>query len=138
MLRSTTRPNVIIHAFGDDRLRRKRLVPECEPSGADLVNSAQNLKCQSHFICCSARRCISDEMTAMAPCAMRPPASSSTWGRTGRNNGGVLRTTLLSVLKTSRWLPGYQPAGIPAVKKSAGYARRFSRVESFGRGFFNN
>ena len=26
---------------GDDRLRRKRMVPDCEPSGAELVNSAQ-------------------------------------------------------------------------------------------------
>ncbi len=28
--------------LGDDRLRRERLVPECEPSGAELVKSAQN------------------------------------------------------------------------------------------------
>jgi len=45
---------------GDDRLRRERLFPECEPSGAELVNSAQNIKCQPHFICCYAPRCISD------------------------------------------------------------------------------
>jgi len=30
---------------GDDRLRRERLVPECEPSGAELVKSAQKIKC---------------------------------------------------------------------------------------------
>lgn len=30
-------------AIGDDRLRRRRLVPDCEPRGADLVNSAQQI-----------------------------------------------------------------------------------------------
>ena len=33
---------------GDDWLRRRRLVPDCEPRGADLVNSAQTIKCQPH------------------------------------------------------------------------------------------
>ena len=28
---------------GDDRLRRERLVPDCEPRGADLEKSAQTL-----------------------------------------------------------------------------------------------
>src|SRR5215212_5349121 len=51
---------------GDDRLRRERLVPECEPRGAELVNSAQKIKCQSHFIRCYAPRCISDNITAGA------------------------------------------------------------------------
>ena len=32
--------------FGDDRLRREKLAPDCEPRGADLVNSAQKIKCQ--------------------------------------------------------------------------------------------
>ena len=48
---------------GDDRLRRERLVPECEPRGAELVKSVQNIKCQSHFIRCYAPRCISDSIT---------------------------------------------------------------------------
>jgi hypothetical protein len=52
---------------GDDRLRRERLVPECEPSGAELVNSAQKLKCQSHFIRCYAPRCISDKHNSRSP-----------------------------------------------------------------------
>ncbi len=30
-------------AIGDDRLRRRRLVPDCEPRGAEIVNSAQQL-----------------------------------------------------------------------------------------------
>ena len=34
----------IIRLTGDDRLRRKRLVPDCEPRGADLEKSAQNFK----------------------------------------------------------------------------------------------
>jgi len=51
---------------GDDRLRRERLVPECEPRGAELVNSAQTIKCQSHFLRCYAPRCISDNITAGA------------------------------------------------------------------------
>jgi len=34
--------------LGDDRFRRERLVPKCEPSGAELVNSAQTIKCQQH------------------------------------------------------------------------------------------
>jgi hypothetical protein len=38
----------IILAHGDDWLRRLRLVVYCEPSGADLVNSAQKIKCQKH------------------------------------------------------------------------------------------
>lgn len=33
--------DIIINATGDDWLRRKRLGPDCEPSGADLANSAQ-------------------------------------------------------------------------------------------------
>jgi hypothetical protein len=60
---------------GDDRLRRKRLVPECEPRGTDLVNSVQTIKCQSHSICCSPARCLSEqeahsslrEMTSATP-----------------------------------------------------------------------
>jgi len=53
--------------LGDDRLRRERLVPECEPSGAELVNSAQKIKCQSHFIRCYAPRCISDKHNSRSP-----------------------------------------------------------------------
>src|SRR5512145_2407874 len=56
----------IVFQSGDDRLRRERLVPECEPRGADLVNSAQKIKCQSHFLRCYAPRCISDNITAVA------------------------------------------------------------------------
>src|SRR5215207_9438182 len=48
---------------GDDRLRRERLVPECEPRGTELVNSVQKIKCQSHFLRCYAPRCISDDIT---------------------------------------------------------------------------
>ena len=44
-----------------DRILVKRLEEkECEPSGADLVKSAQKIKCQQHFLCCHASRCISD------------------------------------------------------------------------------
>jgi hypothetical protein len=43
---------------GDDRLRRERLVPECEPRGADLVKPAQKIKCQSHFLRRNAPRCL--------------------------------------------------------------------------------
>ena len=56
---------IILFASGDDRLRRERLVPECEPRGAELVNSAQKIKCQSHFLRCYAPRCISDNITAV-------------------------------------------------------------------------
>ena len=42
--------------IGDARLRRERLAPDCEPRGADLENSAQNFKCQPHFLCCYAPR----------------------------------------------------------------------------------
>jgi hypothetical protein len=31
-------------AFGDDRLRRKRLIPNGEPRGTDLVKSVHNLR----------------------------------------------------------------------------------------------
>ena len=44
--------------YGDDRLRRKRLVPECEPRGADLVKSVQTIKCQPHFLRRYAPRCL--------------------------------------------------------------------------------
>ena len=50
----------IITLLGDDRLRRRRLIPGCKPRGADLVKSVQKLKCQSHFLRCSAPRCISE------------------------------------------------------------------------------
>ena len=30
-------------SIGDDRLRRRRLVPDCEPRGADLVKSVQKI-----------------------------------------------------------------------------------------------
>jgi hypothetical protein len=43
---------------GDDRLRRERLVPECEPRGAELEKSAQKIKCQSHFLRRDAPRCL--------------------------------------------------------------------------------
>ena len=33
----------IMKWHGDDRLRRGRLVPDCEPRGTDLVNSVQTL-----------------------------------------------------------------------------------------------
>jgi hypothetical protein len=35
-------------------------------NGAELVNSAQKIKCQSHFLRCYAPRCISDNITAGA------------------------------------------------------------------------
>jgi len=31
----------IMSADGDDRLRRRRLAPDCKPRGADLAKSAQ-------------------------------------------------------------------------------------------------
>ena len=61
-------------SLGDDRLRRERLVPECEPSGAELVKSAQKFKCQPHFLRCYAPRCISDDITVWRLRASRPPA----------------------------------------------------------------
>jgi hypothetical protein len=33
--------SVIMNLHGDDRLRRGRLVPDCEPRGTDLVKSVQ-------------------------------------------------------------------------------------------------
>ena len=36
------RAYVIIKLSGDDRLRRERLAPDCEPRGAEIVKSAQN------------------------------------------------------------------------------------------------
>ena len=39
---------IFIH--GDDRLRRERLVPECEPSVRRTRKLSANFKCQSHFI----------------------------------------------------------------------------------------
>jgi len=72
--------------FGDDRLRRERLVPECEPRGAELVKPAQKIKCQQHFLRCYAPRCISDEQNSRPP-QMRPRPSDplSAPGRNGRN-----------------------------------------------------
>ena len=103
---------------GDDRLRRERLVPECEPSGADLVNSAQNIKCQQHFLCCHAARCISDRIDSTASSMRpRPPSPISARCRVGRDKGGVPHMTLLNVRKTSRWPQGYLPAEIPAVSE---------------------
>ncbi len=32
------------YIFGDDRLRRKRLIPDGEPRGTDLVKSVHNLR----------------------------------------------------------------------------------------------
>jgi hypothetical protein len=43
-----TRPCYNFCVLGDDWLRRLRLVPDCEPRGADLVKPAQNFKCQKH------------------------------------------------------------------------------------------
>ena len=34
---------------GDDRLRRERLVPDCEPRGAELVKSVQNLSAENTY-----------------------------------------------------------------------------------------
>ena len=34
------------YPIGDDRLRRERLVPDCESRGTDLVKSVQNIKCR--------------------------------------------------------------------------------------------
>ena len=36
--------------FGDDRLRRERLVPKCEPSAHRTRKISANFKCQPHFI----------------------------------------------------------------------------------------
>src|SRR5688500_14202025 len=70
---------IILPALGDDRLRREKLVPECEPRGAELVNSAQKIKCQSHFLHCYAPRCISDQHNSPPPMMRaRPPAPFST------------------------------------------------------------
>jgi hypothetical protein len=49
--------------FGDDRLRRERLVPECEPSARRTRKLSAKFKCQSHFIRRYAPRCISEIVT---------------------------------------------------------------------------
>ena len=36
-----------ISQTGDDRLRRERLVPDCEPRGTDLVKSVQTTSAKS-------------------------------------------------------------------------------------------
>jgi hypothetical protein len=33
----------MLRIFGDDRSRRERLAPDCEPRGADIVKSAQKI-----------------------------------------------------------------------------------------------
>ncbi len=51
--------SVIIYLSGDDRLRRERLVSDCEPRGTDLDKSVQKNKCQSHKqLRCYASRCL--------------------------------------------------------------------------------
>ena len=40
-----------LYTFGDDRLRRRRLIPDCEPRGTDLVKSVHQIKCQTHKLC---------------------------------------------------------------------------------------
>ena len=87
---------------GDDRLRRERLFPECEPRGAELVNSAQKIKCQPHFLCCYAPRCISDLHNSRPPqMRPRPPAPISARDRPGRDKRGVPYAMLLNVRKTN-------------------------------------
>ena len=106
---------IMTPASGDDRLRRERLVPECEPRGAELVNSAQKIKCQSHFLRCYAPRCISDNITAGAygrhVRRHRPPPGDGP----GATMVRVLHKTLLNVLKTSRWSQVTLPAENPVM-----------------------
>jgi len=84
---------------GDARLRRRRLVPECEPSGADLVKPAHKLKCQPHFLRCNAPRRLGDGVTAglnrgRVRRSRTPPGE---W--IGRNKGGVPHRMSLKVRK---------------------------------------
>src|SRR5258708_14093799 len=122
--------------FGDDRLRRERLVPECEPSGADLVNSAQKLKCQQHFIRCYAPRCISETITASL---LVEAASTGTvlhrvtdWARQ-RWSAAHHSARCAKDIADSRRVTC--PLRSLRRQTSAGYARRFPWVDSFGRGF---
>jgi hypothetical protein len=51
---------------GDDRLRRERLVPDCEPRGTELVKSVQKIKCQKHLLRPPAR-CLTQLEVAIHP-----------------------------------------------------------------------
>jgi hypothetical protein len=121
---------------GDDRLRRERLVPECEPRGAELVNSAQKIKCQSHFLRCYAPRCISDDITAVAP---RRHASAGTFLRrvTDRAKQWWSAAYDATTYAKDQWLVAESSCRTRPLRRqtSTDYARRFPRVESFGRGF---
>ena len=63
--------------IGDARLRRRRLVPNGEPRGADLVNSAHKLKCQSHKLRCYAPRRLGLEQNSMILRGSRLPVPLS-------------------------------------------------------------
>jgi len=90
----------VIPLNGDDWLRRERLFPECEPRGAELVKPAQNIKCQTHFLCCYASRCISDMHNSRSPLMRsRPLVSNPVRDKTGRDKYGVPRITPLYARK---------------------------------------
>jgi len=125
---------------GDARLRRRRLVPECEPRGADLVKPAQKLKCQSHFLRCYAPRCLSDGVTVGLNRGRVRRSRTPPGERIGRHKGGVPHRMSLKVRKRafgSKRLVEGNPCRMGYLQwhRSLGYARRFPRVESFGRGF---
>ena len=99
-------------------------------------------KCQTHFLCCYAPRCISDEQISRSPLMRsRPPDPSSTLGKDWASQWMECRRECR--LLCERWTFGSLrlaagqncPLSDSQWQTPTGYARRFPRAESFGRGF---
>ena len=135
--------SIIILQTGDDRSRRERLAPDCEPRGADLVKSAQKHKCQPHSIRCTAPRCISESNSAdpQERDHVRPHRTLTGRG-IGRDKVRVPHArTPLGMRKRGSRVPADSGWRFFCRLKShrrnvdVDYARRYSRDESFGLGF---